>query len=61
MDCTKVGALIRKLRTEKKMTQALGTKVKIKRKDNGKGKVEISYFSEDELDRLYGIINRGAK
>ena len=46
---------------EKKMTAALGTKVKIKRKDKGKGKIEISYFTEDELDRLYGIINRGAK
>ena len=46
---------------EKKMTAALGTKVKIKRKDKGKGKIEISYFSEDELDRLYGIINKGAK
>ena len=46
---------------EKKMTAALGTKVKIKRKEKGKGKIEISYFSEDELDRLYGIINKGAK
>ena len=47
--------------TIKKMTAALGTKVKIKRKEKGKGKIEISYFSEDELDRLYGIINKGAK
>ena len=46
---------------EKKMTAALGTKVKIKRKDKRKGKIEISYFTEDELDRLYGIINKGAK
>ena len=46
---------------EKKMTAALGTKVKIKRKEKGKGKIEISYFSEDELDRLYGVINKGAK
>lgn len=46
---------------EKKMTAALGTKVKIKRKDKGKGRIEISYFTEDELDRLYGIINKGAK
>lgn len=46
---------------EKKMTAALGTKVKIKRKEKGKGKIEISYFTEDELDRLYGIINKGAK
>ena len=46
---------------EKKMTDALGTKVKINRKDKGKGKIEISYFSDDELDRLYGIINKGAR
>ena len=30
-------------------------------KDKNKGKIEINYYSEDELDRLYGIINKGAK
>lgn len=54
-----MGFLYRDL--EKKMTDALGTKVKINRKDKDKGKVEISYFSEDELDRIYGIINKGVK
>ena len=42
---------------EKNMTEALGTKVCIKQKEQGKGKIEISYFSEDELDRIYTILN----
>lgn len=46
---------------EKKLSDSLGTKVKINRKDKNKGKIEINYYSEDELDRLYGIINKGAK
>ena len=46
---------------EKKLSDCLGTKVKINRKDKGKGKIEINYYSNDELDRLYGIINKGAK
>ena len=46
---------------EKKLGVALGTKVKINRRDKGKGKIEINYYSEDELDRIYGIINKGAK
>ncbi len=46
---------------EKKLSESLGTKVKISRKDKGKGKIEISYYSDDELDRIYGVINRGAK
>ncbi len=46
---------------EKKLSDCLGTKVKITRKDKNKGKLEINYYSEDELDRLYGIINKGAK
>ena len=46
---------------EKKLSESLGTKVKINRKDKNEGKIEINYYSEDELDRLYGIINKGAK
>ena len=45
---------------EKKLSDQLGTKVKISRKDKNKGKIEINYYSEDELDRLYGILNKGA-
>ena len=46
---------------EKKLSDCLGTKVRISRKNKNKGKIEINYYSEDELDRLYGIINKGAK
>lgn len=42
---------------EKSMTESLGTKVKIHQKDEGKGKIEINYFSEDELDRIYTLLN----
>ena len=42
---------------EKRMTEALGTKVHINQKEQGKGRIEISYFSEDELDRIFTIIN----
>ena len=37
------------------MTRALGTKVKIKQIGD-KGKIEIEYYSSDELDRLIGMI-----
>ncbi len=42
---------------EDKMTESFGTKVKITRKENGSGKIEISYYSEQELDRIYNLIN----
>ncbi|MCR4673640.1 MAG: ParB/RepB/Spo0J family partition protein [Lachnospiraceae bacterium] len=35
---------------EEKLKQILGTKVSINPKDNNRGKVEIEYFSQDELD-----------
>ncbi len=43
---------------ERKMTEKLGTKVRISRSDSGKGRIEISYYSEDELDRIYTMINQ---
>ena len=46
---------------ESKLSDCLGTKVTINRKDKNKGKIEISYYSEEELDRIYGILNKGAK
>ena len=30
-------------------------KISIKRKNNGRGKIEISYFNEEELERLYDM------
>ncbi|MCR5545107.1 MAG: ParB/RepB/Spo0J family partition protein [Lachnospiraceae bacterium] len=35
---------------EEKLKQILGTKVSINPKDNNKGKIEIEYYSQDELD-----------
>ena len=46
---------------EEKIEKSLGTKVKISNKDNGTGKIEINYYSDDELERIYEIISRGAK
>lgn len=46
---------------EEKIEKSLGTKVKISNKDNGTGKIEINYYSDDELERIYEIISLGAK
>ncbi len=42
---------------EKKMKAKLGTKVSIVPKDAGKGKLEIEYYSQDELDRIFTLLN----
>ena len=39
-----------------RLRKALGTKVIIRHHKAGNGKIELSYFSEDELDRLVGIL-----
>ncbi|MCP1103116.1 ParB family chromosome partitioning protein [Aequitasia blattaphilus] len=41
---------------EEKMQQAIGTRVKIAAKDNGKGKIEIEYYSNEELEHLFEMI-----
>jgi len=38
------------------MERALGTKVKIVEKAKGKGRIEIEYYSTEDLDRIYGAI-----
>jgi ParB family transcriptional regulator, chromosome partitioning protein len=43
---------------EDKMQSLLGTKVHINRKNNAKGKIEIEYYSQDELERLMELIER---
>ena len=40
---------------ENRLIEILGTKVKLKISKNG-GKIEISYFSIDDLDRIIDII-----
>ena len=39
-----------------KMKNVMGTKVNINAKANGKGKIEIEYYSEEELERIYDQI-----
>ncbi len=42
---------------EEKLKNILGTKVKIKNGKN-KGAIEIEYYSNDDLDRIMGLINK---
>ena len=41
---------------EEQMKSLLGTKVYINPKDNKKGKLEIEYYSQEELDRIIDLI-----
>lgn len=41
---------------EEQMKKILGTKVAINAKDEKKGKLEIEYYSQDELDRIVDLI-----
>ena len=42
---------------EEKIKQIMGTKVSIKRKSNNKGKIEIEYYSNDELERIIDLFD----
>lgn len=42
---------------EEKMQDIMGTKVRLKHRRNGKGKIEIEYYSEEELNRIYEMLN----
>lgn len=41
---------------ENKMKDVMGTKVSITSKGNGKGKIEIEYYSDEELERMFDMI-----
>lgn len=41
---------------EERMKSILGTKVSIQQKDEQKGKIEIEYFSNEELERIMDLI-----
>ena len=43
-------------RYEEKLKQALGTKVAISGKEGNKGKIEISYFSLEEFERILELL-----
>ena len=41
---------------ENRMKEVMGTKVNISSKGNGKGKIEIEYYSDEELERMFEMI-----
>jgi ParB family chromosome partitioning protein len=41
---------------EETLKKVIGTKVRISEKVKGKGKIEIEYYSEEELERIYDMI-----
>lgn len=41
---------------EEKLKGIMGTKVNVNRKANGRGKIEIEYYSDDELERIFEMI-----
>ena len=41
---------------EEKMISIMGTKVNINHKSKGKGKIEIEYYSNDELERIFDLL-----
>ena len=41
---------------EEKMKMHMGTKVNINQKKNGKGKIEIEYYSNEELEHIFDMI-----
>lgn len=46
---------------EEKMISAIGTKVSVNHKANGKGKIEIEYYSNAELEHIFDLIMRAAQ
>ncbi len=43
---------------EETLKNSFGTKVSIKAKSNNKGKIEIEYYSVEDLERIYDMLNR---
>lgn len=41
---------------EEKMISVIGTKVSVNQKGNGKGKIEIEYYSNTELERIFDLL-----
>ena len=41
---------------EAQIKNIMGTKVSVNQKANGKGKIEIEYYSEEELERIYDLL-----
>ncbi len=43
---------------EENLKQIIGNKVTIKNKKNNKGKIEIEYYSQEDLDRIVNLLQR---
>lgn len=43
---------------EEKLKKIMGTQVVIKNKNNNKGKIEIQYYSQAELERIYDMLKK---
>ena len=43
---------------EEKLKKIMGTQVVIKNKNNNKGKIEIQYYSQAELERIYDLLKK---
>ena len=41
---------------EEKLKQKIGTKVKINRKSENSGKIEIEYYNEDDLNNIVSML-----
>jgi ParB family chromosome partitioning protein len=41
---------------EEKMIALMGTKVSVNHKAKGKGKIEIEYYSNEELERIFDLL-----
>jgi len=46
---------------QEKLISAMGTKVVVNPKANGKGKIEIEYYSDSELERIFDLITNVQK
>lgn len=44
----------------KQLEEALGTRVRIVEKSEQRGRIEIEYYSQDDLQRIYGLIAKEA-
>jgi ParB family chromosome partitioning protein len=46
---------------EKQLESAVGTRVRIVQNPGGAGRLELHFFSPDELERIYDVVLRGAR
>ena len=51
---------LERARIEETLQRALGTKVAVQASPKGKGKIEVAFYSFDDLERLVELLTRGA-